>query len=115
MPTVSAFDRARYYNAGLQRFVSEDPLDGLVIVNSYSYASDEPIDRADPSGLTDLVYINGDNTLTVIDGNGKIVGMYPAFNNAALGSAGPYGGRLSIRWAYYSPRRWPGSGKSVWS
>jgi RHS repeat-associated protein len=44
--------RARYYNPAIGRFISEDPLgfDGDD-VNFYSYAGDDSIDFADPSGM----------------------------------------------------------------
>ena len=44
--------RARYYNTQIARFISEDPLgfDGDD-ANFYSYAGDDPVDFADPSGM----------------------------------------------------------------
>ena len=44
--------RARYYNATLQRFISEDPI-GFQggQANLYAYAGDDPIDFIDPFGL----------------------------------------------------------------
>ena len=44
--------RARYYNATLQRFISEDPLEfGGGQTNLYGYVGDDPIDFTDPLGL----------------------------------------------------------------
>lgn len=60
------------------------------MVNGYTYVLGDPVDRVDPTGLSDLVYINGNHLLVVADGNGNIVGAYPAYNNAVSGSAGPY-------------------------
>jgi RHS repeat-associated protein len=45
---------ARYYSPGLGRFISQDPLSfGGSDSNLYQYASSDPIDFSDPSGLTD--------------------------------------------------------------
>ncbi|HKT25906.1 MAG TPA: RHS repeat-associated core domain-containing protein, partial [Terriglobales bacterium] len=83
--------RARYYSQSTGRFLSEDPLDGLGLANSYAYASDDPIDNMDPTGLSDLLYIRNGQTLVLLDGKGNIVGTYPAGNNVdSHDSWGPY-------------------------
>ena len=46
------FYRARYYNPGIGRFTSEDPL-GFVDLAPYPYVRNNPILRTDPSGATD--------------------------------------------------------------
>jgi len=43
------YNRARYYDPTVGRFVSEDA-SGLVPVNRYSYAGDEPVNGRDPDG-----------------------------------------------------------------
>jgi uncharacterized protein RhaS with RHS repeats len=44
--------RARYYNATLQRFISEDPIGfGGGDINLYAYVYDDPIGLKDPYGL----------------------------------------------------------------
>jgi len=50
--------RARYYNPGLARFLSEDPtgFDGGIYF--YACADNDPINRSDPTG-TVSVQING--------------------------------------------------------
>ena len=46
------FYRARYYNATIQRFISEDPLTlGGGDTNLYGYAGSDPTDFTDPFGL----------------------------------------------------------------
>ncbi len=50
------FNRARYYDAGFQRFVSQDPLDFEAgDTNLYSYVFNQPTDLTDPSGTQDVV------------------------------------------------------------
>jgi len=47
--------RARYYDPSTGRFISKDPVEGILInpqtQNPYAYAGNDPINRADPSGL----------------------------------------------------------------
>jgi RHS repeat-associated protein len=46
------FNRARYYNPTLQRFISQDPLDFEGgDTDLYSYAGDQPISLRDPTGM----------------------------------------------------------------
>lgn len=45
------YDRARYYDPQLARFISEDPIGLLGGINQYAYADDDPINNADPTGL----------------------------------------------------------------
>jgi len=47
--------RARYYHAGLGRFLSEDPLGLAAGVNGYVYAFNDPVNVVDPSGLRTYV------------------------------------------------------------
>jgi hypothetical protein len=53
------FLRARYYNSNTGRFFSADSFEGRLdepeSLHRYLYASDNPIDRVDPSGNLDLV------------------------------------------------------------
>ena len=45
------FYRARYYDANIERFISQDPLElNGNGPNFYAYAGNDPIDNADPSG-----------------------------------------------------------------
>ena len=78
--------RARYYDSGLRRFISEDPArDGM---NWYAYCGNNPLIHWDPSGLDYLAlrataeaegYIVGWNASTSvasISGNGKYIEYY---------------------------------------
>ena len=47
--------RARYYHAGLARFISEDPLGLVAGVNAYVYAFNDPVNLVDPAGLRTYV------------------------------------------------------------
>ena len=49
---VPSYYRARYYDPGTGRFLSEDPI-GLDrrVTNFYIYATNDPIDSLDPTGL----------------------------------------------------------------
>ena len=67
--------RARYYNPGLQRFISEDPLEFMGgDFNLYNYTGNNPVNSTDPFGL-----------FTGSLGLGSVIGL-PL--NSAVGAAG---------------------------
>lgn len=45
------YNRARYYNPKLGRFISQDPIGQLDDVNLYAYVGNNPVNATDPSGL----------------------------------------------------------------
>ena len=45
------FNRARYFNPTLQRFISEDPRANASDIDFYAYAANDPVLLRDPSGL----------------------------------------------------------------
>ncbi|MCC6231852.1 MAG: hypothetical protein IT580_04370, partial [Verrucomicrobiales bacterium] len=45
------FMRARYYDPALGRFISQDPLGVAGGNNRYGYAGNDPVNRADPTGM----------------------------------------------------------------
>ena len=45
------YNRARYYDPALGRFISEDPIGLAGGVNQYAYAGNDPVNNTDPTGL----------------------------------------------------------------
>jgi RHS repeat-associated protein len=84
------FNRARYYQPIIGRFLSEDPNRFASGVNFYGYVENNPIGRVDPSGRSSLIFNPSTGTLTVLNSAGQIVGVFPAGNNAQRGSRGPW-------------------------
>ena len=58
------FNRARYYDAGLGRFVSRDPIGMRDNVNLYTYVANSPVKYVDRMGLEKaLILIGSDKTM----------------------------------------------------
>lgn len=58
-PNGLYYMRARYYDPGVGRFISEDPLGfGGGDTNLYGYVQNDPINRVDPYGLSDAGMIS---------------------------------------------------------
>ncbi|WP_243655779.1 RHS repeat-associated core domain-containing protein [Roseateles saccharophilus] len=51
-----SFMRARYYDSNQGRFMQADPLGLVGSTNAYSYGSNNPVNRVDPSGLASTNY-----------------------------------------------------------
>ena len=83
------FYRARYYNPGLQRFVSEDPIGLAGGPNVYGYVGGNPISRIDPSGLAGVGLIGSASV------EGGLVGV-GAGATGSLGGGVFWGGESGV-------------------
>jgi RHS repeat-associated protein len=101
------YNRARYYNPALGRFISEDPIGFSGGTNVYAYASGNPVSKSDPLGLwTGQLGLSLSLNWTVagigigwtgsfgvaIDGSGNIALYKTGGAGGALGTPGFSGG-----------------------
>ena len=68
--------RARYYRAGLGVFMSADVSNPESAIERYAYAQNNPVNRIDPSGLTDLNFF--DPNALERDSRGQLYSPYLA-------------------------------------
>lgn len=81
----------REYDASVGRWLTKDPIGfGGGDTNLYGYVLQDPINLIDPSGLSSLRFNRSSGTITLVDRNGSTVGTYPAANNTARNSNGPW-------------------------
>jgi RHS repeat-associated protein len=66
----------RYYNPGIARWMTSDPIGQGAGVNTYAYVGGNPVNFTDFLGLHQLVF-NG-YVVTCYDDNGTIISMWPA-------------------------------------
>ncbi|OUS16318.1 hypothetical protein A9Q88_07365 [Gammaproteobacteria bacterium 50_400_T64] len=66
--------RARYYDAELGRFISEDPIGFAGGINAYAYVGGNPIGAVDPSGL--IEWTGTATTLSAVDAVGATLTRY---------------------------------------
>ncbi len=83
------YNYARDYDPNIGRYVESDPIGVSGGINTYAYTKGNPISRIDQFGLSSLIYNPSTGTLTIVNGAGQIVGVFPAGNNAQSGSRGP--------------------------
>lgn len=57
-PATQSYYRARYYDSRTGRFLNEDPILFAGNINFYSYVSNNPVGRIDPSGLIHQAWHN---------------------------------------------------------
>jgi RHS repeat-associated protein len=82
--------RARYYDPEVGRFINKDPIGYGGGTNLFMYVGNNLVSRIDPLGLTDLIYDYYYGLLIVVSKEGEIKGMFPASNNAQIGSRGKW-------------------------
>ncbi len=64
--------RARYYDAEIGRFISEDPLGFKAGVNFYAYVNNNPVNFNGPLGKDDFIFTPGNSTPRVeVTGSGR--------------------------------------------
>jgi RHS repeat-associated protein len=73
--------RARYYSPTLGRFLQTDPVGTKDDLNLYAYVGNDPLDRADPTGLCA-------EDLCVGEGGAAVLGAVAYYGSAALVAAG---------------------------
>ena len=84
----------RFYDPNAGRFINRDPIGYRGGVNVYAYTGNDPVNRADPSGLAQLINIGDgpfpDHTYLIVNCGGgprDSYGFYPS-------GTGPVGGAL---------------------
>jgi RHS repeat-associated protein len=68
--------RARYYDAGVSRFLSEDPIHFKGGLNFYSYVKNRPVNRIDPLGLAPMPIVTCKKGVYGLRPNGEPVKAY---------------------------------------
>ena len=108
--------RARYYDPGVGRFISEDPI-GFAggDVNLFAYVKDDPVSFIDPWGLFKIKICLDTNTLQLLDDDGKSIFDAHAIHGCPNVTPTPSGSyklgawekdKTSTRWGDDSKRRW---------
>lgn len=97
------YAQMRYYASGQGRFMGVDPLPGNLSapqsLNHYSYAANDPINLADPSGalITSVCLLddNGDNVPGTCIGGGFVDGQFVLATGSFWQAAGEFGWNCS--------------------
>ncbi|MGZ5008388.1 MAG: RHS repeat-associated core domain-containing protein, partial [Methylobacter sp.] len=80
----------RDYNPDTGRYIESDPIGLSGGVNTYSYVRNNPLNRIDSLGLSDVIFDRSVGTITIFDNQGNQVAQYPAANNTTSTSGGPW-------------------------
>ena len=83
--------RARWYEAGTGRFLSEDPVGLAGGVNPYVYAGSEPVNGSDPSGTCASNEVLWVRFVREADGGITVLGYFCRTAGGGNGGAGPSG------------------------
>ena len=77
------YNRARWYDLSIARFVGMDPFHGIpkdpATFNKYAYAGNDPVDKLDPSGKTTLGELGAAE-----DAEGELASISPSLSYRAL-------------------------------
>ncbi|MCF6250771.1 MAG: RHS repeat-associated core domain-containing protein [Methylococcaceae bacterium] len=84
--------RARYYDAEIGRFISEDPLGFQAGVNFYAYVGNNPVNFNDPSGLVRWGDLGNASLGLFSGGSGVVVGGATVLGGAGLFATNPIAG-----------------------
>ena len=75
--------RARYYNPGWGRFVSQDPIGFSGGINPYAYCNNNPVDAGDPTGCDEVPgWVHG-----LANGTSAVFGILGGFGGFSLGAS----------------------------
>ena len=95
---IGAYRCARYYDPTIGRFISEDPIGFLGGANFYAYVENNPVDRIDPLGLSDVLITVNRTTNTGQSTMGTLTvtvnGGDPQFQGYSLEPSGTSGPQL---------------------
>ncbi|MCG8651334.1 MAG: RHS repeat-associated core domain-containing protein, partial [Pirellulales bacterium] len=86
------YNRARWYDAGQGRFISEDPIGHAGGINLYAYADNDPVNQRDPSGLAAAGHPLKDASLATADQQSssvsvrELIDQQPTLSKGALRS-----------------------------
>jgi len=84
------YNRARYYDPELGRFLSEDPIGIEGGLNLYSYAGNDPVNLRDPSGLM-MVCVVTDWYISVTYSDGRVDTWYDRSTMSCTSDGGSSG------------------------
>jgi RHS repeat-associated protein len=88
--TMLYYMRARYFDAGTGRFISEDPVQFDSGINFYEYVRNNPLIGVDPWGLSTLVFDRATGKLYVFDKDNNFLFECTAGNRTVRSSKGPW-------------------------
>jgi RHS repeat-associated protein len=81
------FNRARYYDPTLARFISEDPIGLEGGINMYTYSANDPVNFTDPFGLDECG--PGKVAVKKLDGTTECVSQGPSLGGTIVTAPGP--------------------------